>query len=258
MEIKVKNITQIPKLNLHIHSNYSDGKQTITQIVEKSIKLKLDYIAITDHLTNSWKKWVSKLNNNLTITAYIEAIKNCQAYLIRNSIKLILLKGIEVDLSSTEQFIKKRIKISEFDLILFEYLQSYESIAYLENIIYHWKNQVNDPIRFPLLGLAHFDPSYFMLGNLDTLMRFLKKYNIYFEFNSSYPSFYSPRYERFFEKIKEYKIPVAIGCDSHNQKTLKHYDEPLDMIQYYNLERNLESLINFIEQREIQFRNTSI
>ena len=81
---------QIPKLNLHIHSNYSDGKQTITQIVEKSIKLKLDYIAITDHLTNSWKKWVSKLNNDLTITAYLEEIKNCQAYIINNNIKLIL------------------------------------------------------------------------------------------------------------------------------------------------------------------------
>ncbi len=249
---------QIPKLNLHIHSNYSDGKQTITQIVEKSIKLKLEYIAITDHLTNSFKKWVSKLNNNLTISAYLEEIKNCQAYLISENIKLILLKGIEVDLSSTEQFIKKHIKISEFDIILFEYLQSYESIAFLENIIYQWKNQVKDPIRFPVLGLAHFDPSYFMLGNLDILMRFLKKYNIYFEFNSSYPSFYSPRYERFFEKIKESKIPVAIGCDSHNQKTLDDYKEPFEMIHYYNLERNLESLINIIDQRETHFRNTSI
>jgi histidinol phosphatase-like PHP family hydrolase len=240
---------QFPNLNLHIHSNFSDGKQSISEIVKKSIKLNLDYIAITDHLTNSWKAWVSKLNNDNTISAYLDEISNWQEYLISNNLKLILLKGIEIDLSSTEQFIKKSVKIDEFELILFEYLQSYETIAYLENIIYHWKNQINNSRKFPIFGLAHFDPSFFMLGDLDILMRFLKKYNIYFEFNSSYPSFYSPRYERFFRKVKEYEIPVAIGCDSHNQKTLDNYEEPLDMIQYYNLERNLEFLINKIDQK---------
>ncbi len=243
---------QFPNLNLHIHSNYSDGKHTISEIVKKSIKLNLNYIAITDHLTNSWKAWVSKLNNELTISAYLEEIANCQAYIFSNNINLTLLKGIEIDLSSTEQFIKKYIKIGEFDLILFEYLQSYETIAYLENIIHYWKNQINKSSRIPVLGLAHLDPSFFMLGNLDILMNFLKKYNIYFEFNSSYPSFYSPRYERFFEKIKDYQIPVAIGSDSHNQQTLDDYEEPLDMIQYYNLEKNLELLIDDIDQRDIR------
>jgi len=235
---------QFPKINLHIHSNYSDGKQTIRQIIEKSIKLKLDYIAITDHLTNSWKKWVSTLNNIENISTYLDEISYYQVYLVENNIKLTVLKGIEIDLASSEQFIKNCIKISEFDLILFEYLQSFESIAFVENIIYYWKNQLSDFNRFPILGLAHFDPLYFMLGNLDTLMIFLKKHNIYFEFNSNYPLFYSLRYERFFEKLREYQIPVAIGCDSHNLKTLGNFEEPLEMIKYYNLEKNLEILID--------------
>lgn len=78
-------------------------------------------------------------------------------------------------------------------------------------------------------------------------MRFLKEYNIYFEFNSSYPSFYSPKYKRFFDKLREYEIPVAIGCDSHNIKSLDNYGEPLEMIKYYNLERNFEILINLLD-----------
>ncbi|MFX1437717.1 MAG: PHP domain-containing protein [Promethearchaeota archaeon] len=240
---------KFPKLNLHIHSYYSDGKQSIKQIVKKSIKLNLDYIAITDHLTNSWKKWVSTLNNIENISAYLDEISICQGYLAENDTNLVVLKGIEVDLASSEQYIKKSIEINEFELILFEYLQSFESIAFVENIIYYWKNQVSNPIKFPILGLAHFDPSHFILGNLDTLMEFLKKHNIYFEFNSSYPSFYSPRYERFFEKLKEYKIPVAIGCDSHNLGTLDNFEEPLEMIQYYNLEENFEILINNLNSR---------
>ena len=83
-----------------------------------------------------------------------------------------------------------------------------------------------------------------MLGDLNTLIKFLKNYDIYFEFNSSYSSFYSPQYERFFNKLKEFKIPVAIGCDSHNLRTLDNYEEPLEMIKYYNLENNFQILIN--------------
>ncbi len=45
----------LPKLNLHIHTTYSDGKNTINQIVKTAIKLGLDYICITDHFSNSWK-----------------------------------------------------------------------------------------------------------------------------------------------------------------------------------------------------------
>ena len=44
-----------PKINLHIHSIYSDGNNSIREIVDKAIKLGLDYICITDHFTNSWK-----------------------------------------------------------------------------------------------------------------------------------------------------------------------------------------------------------
>jgi DNA polymerase (family 10) len=234
-----------PKINLHIHSNYSDGKQSIKQIVKRSLKLKLNYIAITDHFTNSWKAWVSRLRNSDTISNYLEEISICQKYLNRRNSQLTLLKGLEVDLDSSERFIKKNLKIEKYDLILFEYLQNPESIAFVGNLIRFWK--LSELKKRPILGLAHFDPSYFIMVNLDNLMNFLKKHNIYFEFNSSYPSYYSPRYNRFFEKIKDYKIPIAIGCDSHNLGTLNDFDEPVEMIKYYNLESNLEILIKELD-----------
>ncbi|MFW9999576.1 MAG: PHP domain-containing protein [Candidatus Hodarchaeota archaeon] len=240
---------QLPKINLHIHSNYSDGKQTIKQIVQKSIKLKLDYIAITDHFTNSWKAWVSTLKDPEIISSYLEEILHFQEFLKQHNKQLTLLKGIEVDIASSEQFIKNNLEADKFDLILFEYLQSPESIAFIENLIYYWK--LTELNKMPILGLAHFDPSYFIIGDLDPLMIFLKKYNIYFEFNSSYPSFYSTQYKLFFEKLKEYKIPVAIGCDSHNLGTLDDIDEPFEMIRYYNLESNFKILIDLVKLKKI-------
>ncbi|MFW9988306.1 MAG: PHP domain-containing protein [Candidatus Odinarchaeota archaeon] len=238
------------KINLHIHSNYSDGKQTINQIVKRALKLDLDYIAVTDHFTNSWKSWVSTLSNHETITKYLVELSQAQKYLIKSVKQLTLLKGIEIDLGSSEQFIKKFIQIDKYDLVLFEYLQSYEAIAFLKNIINFWKKSIENLNDFPILGLAHFDPSFFISGNLDTLMNFLKDYNIYFEFNSSYPSFYSPRYIFFFEKLKEYNIPVGIGCDSHHLSNLNDFEEPFEMIIHYNLENNLDVLIKTLKSKK--------
>ena len=240
-----------PKTNLHIHTNYSDGKQTIRQIVERAIKLELDYIAITDHFTNSWKAWVSTLKNSDTISTYLEEISSFQEYLSQHNKQLTLLKGIEVDLDSSEQFIKKFIQVDKFNLILFEYLQSPESIAFVDKLINYWKNQLTDINKFPILGLAHFDPSYFMMGNLDILLVFLKKYNIYFEFNSNYPSYYSTQFKLFFEKLKEYQIPVGIGCDSHRVSNLIDIEEPFEMIKYYNLEKNFKILLKSLKSLKI-------
>ncbi len=37
------------KVNLHIHSNFSDGKEDFDKLVEQAKKLNMKYIAITDH-----------------------------------------------------------------------------------------------------------------------------------------------------------------------------------------------------------------
>ncbi|KKL19719.1 hypothetical protein LCGC14_2462650 [marine sediment metagenome] len=237
-----------PRINLHIHSNFSDGKNSIQQIVEGALKSKLNYIAITDHYTNSWKKWVSNLKDDNKISEYLDEITFCQKYLFNNNKNLILQKGLEVDLGSSDQFIKK-IQPSEFDLILFEYLETVEGIAFVRNIINSWKNLSKAIINFPILGLAHFDPSYFIHGSIDILINFLKKFKIYFEFNPRYPRFYSRQYELFFEKIKDNNIPVAIGSDSHSVASIDNLEEPLEMIKYYNLEPNFQILIDTLEIR---------
>ncbi|MBY8986457.1 MAG: PHP domain-containing protein [Candidatus Lokiarchaeota archaeon] len=238
-----------PEINLHIHSTFSDGKNTIRQIVESALNVNLDYIAITDHFTNSWKNWVTKLENTDTIEEYLGEITLCQDYLREYKKNLIVFKGLEVDLGSSLRFIRAHIQASKFDLILFEYLQDVDTIAFVKNIINFWKRTIRNIDELPIIGLAHFDPSYFIHGNLDILISFLKDYSIYFEFNSSYPSYYSRQNEIFFEKLRENNIPVAIGCDSHSVSSLNNIEEPLEMIKYYNLENNLQYLISILENR---------
>ena len=234
-----------PQINLHIHSNFSDGKNSIKEIVGRALRSDLDYIAITDHFTDSWKECVSKLKNEDKISEYLTEITLCQNYLRDKKKKLRILKGLEVDLSSSEQFIRK-IKPANFDLIIFEYLENVETLAFLRNILTYWKKISNDLSDFPILGLAHFDPSYFIYDNLDILISFLKENNIYFEFNSRYPEYYARKNQLFFEELRKGKVLVAMGCDSHNITSLNDIEEPEEMIFYYNLEDNYQNLISQI------------
>lgn len=236
-----------PQINLHIHSNFSDGKNSIKEIVEKALRSDLDYIAITDHFTDSWKEWVSKLKNEDKISEYLTELTLCQNY-VRDKKKLTILKGLEVDLSSSERFIRK-IKPARFDLILFEYLENVETLAFLKNILSFWKRGSKNMSDFPILGLAHFDPSYFIYENLNILISFLKENRIYFEFNPSYPDYYARRNQIFFEELREANIPVAIGCDSHSNTILNNIEEPVEMIYYYNLENNFQNLVNQLNNK---------
>jgi DNA polymerase (family 10) len=248
MEIKYS------KLNLHIHSKYSDGRNSIEQIVKTALKTDLDYICITDHFTDSWKAdHIPNLNNIDKIMRYLEELSKFKDFLVRGNKKLTLFRGIEIDLSSSEKFIINNISPNKFDFILFEYLESLEGIAFVKKILDYWKKK--NPTDFPLIGLAHFDPSFFIIRDLDVLIEFLKQHDVIIEFNSSYPQFYSPIYDIFFNKLKEKGIKVSIGCDSHHISSLRDIESPYKMIEFYNLEKNLKALIEFLEIKRINYLN---
>jgi len=237
---------ELPKLNLHIHSIYSDGRNTIEQIVKKALKTDLDYICITDHLTNSWKAdLIPNLNNLDKIKRYLEEISQFKEFLKKENKNLTLFKGVEIDISSSEKYIINNISPNKFDLILFEYLESFEGIAFVKRILEYWKKENYE--EFPLIGLAHFDPSFFIIRGLDTLIEFLKQYDIIVEFNSSYPQFYSRKHEIFYNKLKDSGIKVSIGCDSHHISSLRDIESPYKMIEFFNLEENLKDLIYSLE-----------
>ncbi len=240
----------IPKINLHIHSIYSDGRNKIETIVKSAHKLKFEFIAITDHFSDSWKAGVIKtLDSHQKINNYLEKISAQNEELRAKNSNLKVLKGIEIDLGSSRRHIESLIDPSKYDLILLEYLHSPEAIGFVRNILNNWEGILQKQDKsFPLLGLAHFDPSQFIFGKVEILLEFLQQYNIYFEFNSAYASYYSIKYkESFFDKFNNFNILVGIGADAHSVNELDLIHEPLDMIKYYNLENNLKNLIKLLK-----------
>ena len=243
---------EFPRINLHTHSIFSDGKNSIKDMVNKALELGINYLAITDHLTNSWKSGImSNLDSRDKIEDYLNEISECQEFLADNNKNLRLLKGIEVDLGSSANYIKRLINPTKFEIIIFEYLETPEGIAFIRNLIDQWKpKKPVSPLKdFPLIGLAHFDPSNFLYDGLNVLIQFLKDYNIFFEFNSRYPQYYSWRNEIFFKRLKEHNILISIGSDSHDPRSLDNILDPQIMIEAYNLEGNLEMFINHLKQK---------
>jgi DNA polymerase (family 10) len=234
-----------PKMNLHIHTQYSDGLNTIREIVKYAIRLRLRYIAITDHFSNSWKSdLIPTLDDINKIDIYLDEIKRFQDYLRIESEELILLKGIEVDAFSTSKFITRLIDPSKFDLILFEYIENNIILNKIQDILVRWR--LSSPRT--IIGLAHFNPKNFKNDDLEDLINFLINNDIYFEFNSQYPQYYLEN-GKFFRKLKNHNIAVAIGCDSHNLVNLSSYKGPLEMIKYYNLEENFKKFIRILENQ---------
>jgi len=243
---------ELPKLNLHIHSKFSDGRNSISQIVLTALDKGLDYICITDHFTNSWKADIIPILNSLDkIEMYLDEIDQFQKYLLDEERQMALFKGIEIDLSSTEKFIINSISPTKFDILLFEYLESIEGIFFIKKIVNYWKGKTKNSTDFPLMGLAHFDPSFFAINGMNILIDFLTQNQIFFEFNTSYPQFYSQKYRSFFDQLKERNVLVSIGCDSHHISTLKDIEEAYDRIKFYELESNLIDLVKILDKKRI-------
>ena len=243
---------ELPKLNLHIHSKFSDGRNSISQIVSAALDKGLDYICITDHFTNSWKADViPNLSSLDKIEMYLDEIDQFQKYLLDEEKQMTLFKGIEIDLGSTEKFILNSISPTKFDIILFEYLENIEGISFIKKIINYWKRNTKNSTDFPLIGLAHFDPSFFIINGMNILIDFLTENRIFFEFNTSYPQFYSWKYRSFFDQLKERNVLVSIGCDSHHISTLKDIEEAYDRIKFYELESNLIDLVKILDKMRI-------
>ena len=49
-------------IDLHVHTNHSDGSDTVTQVLTKAEELGLKYLSITDHDTISAYKQISGLD----------------------------------------------------------------------------------------------------------------------------------------------------------------------------------------------------
>lgn len=99
------------KVNLHIHSNFSDGKEDFDKLVEQAKKLNMKYIAITDHNCVLGHKQTKYKNDEILIKG-VEF--DC---FYKMSLLHILGYGIDVENEKINELCAKNEKEQKDDIV---------------------------------------------------------------------------------------------------------------------------------------------
>jgi DNA polymerase (family 10) len=236
------------KGDLHVHSNWTDGSNTIEEMAIAAQKRGYQYIAICDHSPTVG------VTNGLTpqrLKKHNEEIDKLNQKLSRSKSNFRILKGIEVDIKSNGQLDFEDEILKELDIVVAavhtKFTQSQEEMT--RRIIKALENPYVDIFAHPTGRLIGKREAYRV--DMDKLMDACKANGKALELNA-YP-------ERLdlsdlnCRKAKERGIKIAISTDSHQDG---HYDwisfgvatarrgwiEPEDVINTLSLSKLLKWL----------------
>jgi len=118
-EIEFSRDNKLPKLinydeikgDLHVHTNYSDGKNTIIEMINAARKLNYKYIAITDHSK------ARAISNGLNEERVLEQIKEIKK--IRSKFKdITIFTGIEIDIKGNGDLDLDKDVLKKLDIVI--------------------------------------------------------------------------------------------------------------------------------------------
>ena len=191
-------------IDLHIHTQYSDGDKTVKEILEMCEKMKLKYISITDH--NTCRQYQDKdLMENTIFNGKI--IKGTEIYAIIGD-KTIELLGYDFDDNVMKKFFndyfsEEKMKIQR-EISYKRLLKACDKLG----IVYN-----KDNIEMPQTGPDIERPIYKEITsykeNLDKLGEFAESFKVFYrkglvnpnsEFYMHYSDF-TPKYENVIDAI---------------------------------------------------------
>ena len=101
------------KADLHIHSNFSDGSDSIEQIIEAALGMELDAIAITDHDTLSHAAKIPADTGGMQVISGVEISAVCRKTNIRAHVLGYNIRKPEIVTNLTQPLLERRNNNSE-------------------------------------------------------------------------------------------------------------------------------------------------
>jgi DNA polymerase (family 10) len=192
------------KGELHCHSTYSDGKNSIEEMAKKAIELGYEYIAITDHSPNL------AVANGLDESALKK--KQQEIKEVSHKLNFPIMFGTEVDILADGSIDYSDSILKEFDFVI-------ASIHVgLEN---KFQERIMSAIRNPHVNMIG-HPTTRLIGkrkgnDLDwkEIFKACVKHNTFLEINAQ-PLRLDTPYQMVYEGIHEYGLKFAITTDAHN------------------------------------------
>jgi DNA polymerase (family 10) len=236
------------KGDLQMHSNWSDGANTIEQLAEKAMAMGLEYIAITDHLRGTFSH--NNLNEKKAIAQWKE-IDGINAKLKVKSQKFKVLKGCEVDILNDGRLFANDELLKKFDIVGASVHQNFKMPKgkMTERIIRAMKNPNVDILFHPTGRLLGLRPAYEV--DIEKIIRAAKETKTILEHNAYFTRL--DLKDEYLRMAKENGVKVAIDSDSHSiahfpylelgiAQARKGWLEKKDVINAWPVEKMLKML----------------
>lgn len=200
-------------MDLHNHSIFSDGSNTIKELIENAAINKIDILGITDHF---------EIIQQLTgLDNYFEEIEK-----LKKDTSIKILTGIEASAFTV---------INEFNSKLIDKLNENLDYILIEEINYFRQKDLFDALEEKLIkftckkGMAHTDIVEMVkynltnLGGMDFLIKYMKENSLFWELNVNPARKYfnmlvhnGDDTVNFIKMLNKNGIPVSIGSDCHS------------------------------------------
>jgi len=114
MEGKLPNLINLKDIkgDLHLHTNWSDGENTIEEMIKKAITLNYKYIAITDHLGSS-----TQIAGSLSEEDFIKQAKEIEK-LRKKYPQIKILHGCEASITKEGLIDVKNDLLKQMDIVI--------------------------------------------------------------------------------------------------------------------------------------------
>lgn len=211
LENKIPELVKLDDMKgeLHCHSTYSDGQNSIKEMAQKAIELGYEYIAITDH------------SPNLAVAGGLdkEALnkKSAEIHEVSKELNFPILFGTEVDILADGSIDYDDETLAKFDFVI-------ASIHVgLEN---NFQERLIKAIQNPYINMIG-HPTTRLIGkrkgndiNWKEVFEACKKHKTFLEINAQ-PLRLDTPYQQVYEGIHEYGLKFAITTDAHNTDGLE-------------------------------------
>jgi putative hydrolase len=185
-------------IDLHLHTNYSDGYSTPLSVIKAAVTKKLKKICITDHYSH----YKPALNSIDELNSYYQNLTD----LNRKFSQIDVSIGIEVDLLSVNSL--ENLDNIPWDLVLFEYVFASSNWEETFKNVIKFKQNCNSSFN---IGLAHTRFSRVTHSKADQVLRSIRENEIIIELNTRYRN-YKDAWFSYLDDQNWY----SIGSDAHS------------------------------------------
>lgn len=219
-EIEAARAGKMPKLitqsdirgDFHMHTDWSDGRNTIRDMIEAARALGYSYIAITDHTKSS-----SVANGN-TAEELLEEINEINQ-VARDYPDICVLKGAEVDILSDGSLDLPFEVLDELDWIICSIHSGFhqDKQRITDRVISAMRTGYPNAFAHPTGRLLGQRPPYEI--DLEQVIEAAREHQVRLELNAS--PYRLDLNDRWLRVAKEAGVGVVINTDSHNARSLE-------------------------------------